>query len=129
MQPLEQVPTGSRARMLSLSCDYRLQEEQVSATKEKDSLPGKTLTIKKPQLSQLHLSISLWQFAFLLPRVFLHKSIRKVHMHCTTSSHETYCQHRKRHQHLRIALYVKVVSLQPLSALCANMNICMTKDA
>lgn len=57
MQPLEQVPTGSRARMLSLSCDFRLQEEQVSATKEKDSLPGKTLTMKKPQLSQLHLSI------------------------------------------------------------------------
>ena len=79
MQPLEQAPTGSRARMLSLSCDGRLQEEQVSATREKESLPGKTLTMKKPQLSQLHLSISLWRFAFLLPRVSLHNSIRKVH--------------------------------------------------
>lgn len=48
MQPLEQVPTGSRARVLSLSCDGRLQEEQVSGTKEKNSLPGKASAMKKP---------------------------------------------------------------------------------
>ena len=79
MQPLEQVPTGSRARMLSLSCDGRLQEEQFSATKEKNPLPGKPCAMKKPQLSQLHLSILLWRFAFLLLRGLLHNSIRKVH--------------------------------------------------
>lgn len=65
--------------MLSLSCDGRLQEEQVSVTKEKNSLPGKTSAMKKPQLLQLHLSIPWWRFAFLLSRVLLHKSIRKVH--------------------------------------------------